>query len=116
MLASKRRLRLMRPAATSYVAALITGYTSSHPRYTISKRDVEDDRQTHIGDPAVALEQPRDERCGEAHEGDRQDEAEDQDDGVPRAAPATASTLSSDIDTSAIRRSARRLTKVLRAH
>jgi hypothetical protein len=49
----------------------------------------------------VALEQPGDERGGETHEGDRQDEAEDEHPGVVRGPPATASTLSSDMDTSA---------------
>src|SRR3712207_7191843 len=38
-------------------------------------RHVEDHREAHIGDPAMALQEPRDERGRDAHEGDRQDEA-----------------------------------------
>jgi hypothetical protein len=41
--------------------------------------DIKDDRDAHIGDPAVLADQPGDEGRGEAHQRDRQDKAEDQD-------------------------------------
>src|SRR3712207_7517780 len=40
---------------------------------------VEDDGQTHIGDPVVLLEQAGDEAGGNTHQGDRKSQAEDKD-------------------------------------
>ena len=67
------------------------------------QRDVEDDEQADPGDPAVAAEQPRDEgrrRRPSARPTARARRSAPRDDRC--AAPATASTLSSDIDTSAM--------------
>src|SRR6478735_4374056 len=43
---------------------------------------VEDDGETHIGDPVVFLEQPGDEAGGDSHQGNRQPKAEHKDDRV----------------------------------
>ena len=44
------------------------------------ERDIENDRKADIGDPAVALQQARDERCREAHERNGEHQPEDQND------------------------------------
>src|SRR3546814_5823365 len=46
------------------------------------QRDIDDDREADIGDPMMALEQPCDQRGAEAHQRDRNHEAEYQDPGV----------------------------------
>ena len=63
--------------------------------------DISDHEQSCVGDPPIPVQQRGDvARCG-AHERNRQGESMIKMARCSRAAPATASTLSSDIDTSA---------------
>ena len=60
-----------------------------------------DDEPPDPADPAVPMQQLRDERGRDPHQRDRQEQPEDQHHRLAPRRAATASTLSSDIDTSA---------------
>src|SRR5436190_945003 len=66
------------------------------------ERHIEDDQTADIGDPAVLLQQTRNKAGGEAISAMDSPKPNTRMSGCSRAAPATASTLSSDIDASAI--------------